>query len=119
MTHVAGWEPRFIGLGADGFFKIILRRHPTLVCWSWAVEWNHNYRVIGLAGPEPDLTQSKPEFPPLEVTTLRPAPGVTLRMRDEVELPEVEDVLFHWPGDESLDEGPVGGAHESRTPTSE
>ena len=50
MDAVVNWEPRVLAIGADGFFKAIIRRHPAAVCWSWALEWNHKYRIVGFFG---------------------------------------------------------------------
>ena len=47
---VKDWEPRFIGTGARGFFVVAIRRHPDAATWSWALEWNQNYRLIGFFG---------------------------------------------------------------------
>jgi len=37
MEAVINWEPRWIGNGANGFFKSAIRRHPSEACWSWAI----------------------------------------------------------------------------------
>lgn len=50
MDAVIGWEPRVLAIGADSFFKIVIRKHPTEKCWSWGLEWNHGYRLVGFAG---------------------------------------------------------------------
>jgi len=50
MDAVYGWEPRVLAVTADGFFKIAIRRRPSADCWSWAVEWNRQYRVVGFCG---------------------------------------------------------------------
>ena len=102
MDHVVGWEPRFVGHGANGFFNIIVRRHPSLVCWSWGVEWNCSYRVIGLAGEPGDVDKATPAFPPLKVREFRTANGHTFRIRDDVPLPDEDDRMFYWPDMEAV-----------------
>ena len=95
MSRVLEWEPRIMASTADGFFKIALRRCPNAVCWSWALEWNENVRVIGFCG----------ENGPIEATIgALPAPCVSaipvshghLAVRVEEELKADEDLLFRW-----------------------
>lgn len=50
MRLVIDWELRLKTEPADGYFKVIIRKNPESACWSWALEWNKNYRVIGLFG---------------------------------------------------------------------
>lgn len=95
MRGVVTWEPRCIAVAADGYFKIAIRRHPTITCWSWAVEWNHNMRVIGFAGErgpiEPLFEGMQIEEP---VATTRGADGSITRFRLEVPLSPDDDILF-------------------------
>lgn len=104
MDHVLEWEPRFVASGADGFFRIIIRRHPSLVCWSWALEWNCNYRIIGLAGELADVDAAIPVLPALNVREFRGPGGQILRMRVDVPLAEGDDKLFYWPSSHAVDD---------------
>jgi len=97
MDQVVEWEPRFMGPGADGFFKIIIRRHPTLVCWSWAVEWNHKIRVIGFAGERPAVEEVAKAIPPLQVQSMYEGLRSSFRLRHEVSISDDDDRLFYWP----------------------
>ncbi len=52
MKSVANWHLRWVGITASANFKSIVRCHPDLPCWAWALEWNRNYRVIGFVGSQ-------------------------------------------------------------------
>ena len=62
MQMVHSWEPRVLVDTAGGFFKVAIRKHPEhSACWSWALEWNQNYRLIGFFGdPASGDTQNRP-----------------------------------------------------------
>ncbi|RIL06415.1 MAG: hypothetical protein DCC71_06810 [Proteobacteria bacterium] len=95
MHGVSGWEPRCVAIAADRFFKAVIRRHPEATCWSWAVEWNHNLRVIGFAGDRAPIDAIFAASPPAESRIVgRGADGSILRLRVEVPLEAHEDVLF-------------------------
>lgn len=94
MAAVVTWEPRVIAIGADGFFKAIIRRHPAAVCWSWALEWNHKYRIVGFFGEHKVAQQIVGAFPSIEVTTITQGPDKYLRYRIETPLAEEDDTLF-------------------------
>jgi len=95
MRAVSSWEPRFVSSTvAQGFFKIAIRRHPSAACWSWALEWNHNLRVVGLFG---DFEACKEMAAGLSRLDLQPVPtsdGAALAARRDVPLPEGDDILF-------------------------
>jgi len=96
MKAVVDWEPRFLGVGADGFFKVIIRRHPSEVCWSWGLEWNQKYRIVGFFGEENPVRDVANTFPPLEVKTLAQDSNSFIKHRVEKGLDEDDDLLFHW-----------------------
>lgn len=50
MKSVCEWEPRWRGITANGFFKGIIKKHPSEKCWSWALEWNKSCRLVGFFG---------------------------------------------------------------------
>ena len=52
MTDTSAWEPICIAILADGYFRLVLRKHPTLELRSWALEWNGRLRVFGVHGEE-------------------------------------------------------------------
>jgi hypothetical protein len=94
MNSVANWEPRFVAIGADGFFKAIIRRHPSTVCWSWAIEWNQQYRIVGFFGEREPAESIVNTFPYLEAVTLAQGPDQYLRARKEKKLDNEDDILF-------------------------
>ena len=96
MSAVANWEPRLIGNTADGYFRSIIRRHPSAECWSWAVEWNKNYRVVGFFGSRRSAEEIVKSFQPPEMTNLVNVDNLHLRYRSEVKLAEEDDLLFVW-----------------------
>ncbi|GMT43861.1 MAG: hypothetical protein IEMM0003_0680 [bacterium] len=65
MKSVIDWEPRFLGITADEYFKVVIRRHPSEVCWAWGLEWNKQYRVVGYFGEETTVKKIVSTFPQL------------------------------------------------------
>jgi len=95
MRTVLNWQSRVVGSLADGFFKIAIRRHPSDVLWSWALEWNQNIRMLGFLGEEAAVMSVAAARPMLQVFPIGSSPdGGELRMREEIALPEEEDELF-------------------------
>lgn len=96
MSAVLDWEPRVLATTADGHFKIVIRRHPDAICWSWALEWNHNYRIIGFFGERKPTEELMQSFPSLNLTTVAQGQNGWLRFRTNATLPDDEDTLFCW-----------------------
>lgn len=44
------WDHRLVLNTASGYFRAVIRRHPSAQCWAWALEWNESYRLAGLFG---------------------------------------------------------------------
>jgi hypothetical protein len=94
---VDGWENRLTCIQANGHFKASIRRHATSACWSWALEWNLNYRLIGFFG-EPEVAAALiGSFPPPVVWRAPPNAEGIRTMREELSLPEEADKLFTLP----------------------
>ena len=96
MQSVVDWEPRWIGHTAGGYFKSIIRRHPSEDCWSWALEWNNNYRLVGFFGGLEPVRTIVNSFPEPDMTTLPTGTGMTVRFRENTGLDEEKDILFVW-----------------------
>lgn len=95
MATVVAWQPRVLGTIADGFFRVAIRRHPELVVWSWALEWNQSLRVIGFVGEAESVEAIKSSAPDVPMDVLGRLPdGSELRMRSEVALDPGDDLLF-------------------------
>lgn len=100
MRSVSAWEHRLLLDAAKGFFKAMIRRHPTEQCWAWALEWNTNYRILGFFG-DPDLCdQLETGLPVLEVSTIGRTNDGEFRSRLERALCPSDDTLFSSPLDE-------------------
>lgn len=94
MEVVVDWEPRVLASAADDYFRVALRRHPTEICWSWALEWNSNMRLIGFLGEEPVVRQLVQGLPTLVVRDFPVTPTSGYRIREEVPLSPEQDILF-------------------------
>jgi hypothetical protein len=94
MTAVRDWEQRLIAITADGFFKVAIRKHPSEVCWSWALEWNRNCRVIGFFGDQSTAEPLIRTFSAPEMFVFGQSPGGQLRFREELRLNDEQDILF-------------------------
>jgi hypothetical protein len=96
MKAVVAWEPRVLASTAEGFFKIAIRKHPEADCWSWAVEWNMNYRLVGFFGDVAAANAVIRGFPPLELKTIAEGPNSFVRYHPDTPLVDHEDRLFYW-----------------------
>jgi hypothetical protein len=94
MGMTKDWDPRFVFKGQEVFFKAIIRRRLPDELWSWAVEWNQSFRIIGFYGDENLVDQALDELPLLRGKSLIERPDRYVRMRTETALPEREDNLF-------------------------
>lgn len=95
MDKVRDWDLRMHAIGADTFFKLIIRRCPQgREVWAWAVEWNHSMRVVGFAGREDAVTDVAADAPELAFDVVHEGPAEWVRMRTDVPLPAEEDDLF-------------------------
>ncbi|MBK6999042.1 MAG: hypothetical protein IPH35_03380 [Rhodoferax sp.] len=94
MNSVQSWEPRFLVTTAGGYFKAAVRRHPSAATWSWAVEWNQSYRVVGFLGEREPAAEVVKSFPALQAHTVMQGKDDWVRYRTESNLAEDEDFLF-------------------------
>lgn len=94
MKKVVIWDERLVGYTADGYFRMAIRRMKGSPCWSWALEWNRNLRVLGFFGEEGIVKNAASELPELEFQNLETSDGSLVRHRREEPLPEAEDELF-------------------------
>lgn len=94
MRTVELWDCRFLAISADGFFKLITRKHPSAETWAWALEWNHNRRLIGFFGELEPAQMIFDSLPRLTAKTVYQAPNESLSYRRDVALNEEEDTLF-------------------------
>jgi hypothetical protein len=96
MRKVLPWDYRLIAPGlANGFFRVAIRRRVDANCFSWALEWNRNLRLIGFFGNEADV---KPEFdsiPDIRPQFDRSIETPQFSVVNDVPLAGSDDVLFH------------------------
>ncbi len=97
MKETIDWDYRLIVTTASGYYRAVIRRHPSAECWSWAVEWNDCYRLVGFLGEVEPAKVIAAGFPALPVHSVAEAPNRWLRYRAEEPLPEHEDTLFYVP----------------------
>lgn len=95
MKAVSNWQPKFLGITANGFFKIIIKKHPLVSCWSWAVEWNKSYRLLGFLGCRRTAEDIVHQIPKLQWQMLTHKQETTQYYREEVKLNDNDDTLFN------------------------
>ncbi|WP_421937610.1 hypothetical protein [Phenylobacterium sp.] len=92
---VANWDLRIHAIGADGFFKIMIRRHPEdRLVWCWALEWNQNQRVVGFMGDRQEIARIAKQLAVPDVYAVSEGSAGQRWFRPEAPLPESEDTLF-------------------------
>jgi|SRR5579859_8129525 len=94
MKTVLDWTPRLVAVGANGFFRVAIRRHPSAICWSWALEWNHKHRIIGFFGEQAQAEAVFANFPQPQTHIIAQSANECLRVREEIALSQEEDQLF-------------------------
>lgn len=92
--HVASWEPRVLATAAEDYFRVAIRRHPEAETWSWALEWNSSFRLIGFFGAREPAQAVVDGLPHPEVVDIPSSPTSGFRYRVEVSLPDDDDQLF-------------------------
>lgn len=95
MDLIRDWEPVLLIDTANGFFKAAMRRDTaTGEFFSWAVEWNTNFRVTGFIGEVDILERRLRDFPSLTEMTVGESPEGTVRARLNHPLNSEQDDLF-------------------------
>lgn len=98
MHAVSGWDDRFVGVTANGFFKVAIRRNPNAECWAWALEWNKSYRVIGFFGAFQPIEEFARTLPPVVGPPIGSDSESVWTMREEMPLDDQDDILFDRAG---------------------
>jgi hypothetical protein len=94
---VGGWLARFVAGTAKGYFQAAIRRDPWAECWSWALEWNGNYRVIGFCGDQGAIDSHFSRLPLLETSVFDESTGGQVHLRIERPLASGDNRLFERP----------------------
>ncbi len=95
MRKTSGWDHRLIAVAASGFYKVEIRKHETLPCWSWAVEWNDCYRMVGFFGTVEHIESFIAEFPMLETLVIQQSASSGILFRQDQEITAGDDTLFN------------------------
>lgn len=95
---VHDWEPRLLATTAiaDGYYKVAIRKHPDDFCWSWALEWNHNFRCVGFFGEEKACHAVEQSVARNTAHLIVDSPQRKLAIRREVQIVQGDDVLFRY-----------------------
>ncbi|WDM67473.1 HNH endonuclease [Xanthomonas cucurbitae] len=99
MEVTRHWELRTHGITAEGFFKIVIRKCPTMQLWSYAVQWNHSMRVLEFSGEPNLMSKLLVEHPfPTEAhgNTWPHDEGGFSNFTAEVPFDYEHDALFSW-----------------------
>lgn len=95
---VLNWLPCLRADGADGYFRIHLRRHKDLGIMSWALEWNKGMRVVGFVGATDAITHIISSCPIETAGIVHDDGNERLVFREHVALDCAQDTLFGWQG---------------------
>ncbi len=96
MATVSSWEPRYLAYGPDDFFNVVIRKHPTANCWSWGLEWNQSFRIMGFFGERAVVDAVCDQIPPMKMQYLHVNGSNFVRGRSEEPLLPEHDNLFYW-----------------------
>ena len=94
MAEVQPWDYCLVLTTASGYFRAMIRRHPSAECWAWAIEWNGCYRLVGFFGELAAAQKIAGRMPSLEAHPLAGGSTAAARYHIEQALPENEDTLF-------------------------
>lgn len=89
----SSWQTRIWANAANDNFRIAVR-DDGMRTYSFAVEWNQAYRVIGFFGDGDALQSYVDGFPVAQMSQLGP-----YRIREEVPVSADEDTMFQDPQD--------------------
>lgn len=95
MKETHSWDYRWFGITADGFFKSVIRKHPTRDCWAWALEWNLSHRVIGFCGDREVAVDIFSKFLKPKIEIIEEG-GKKVTLKSDMKLDDSEDVLFNF-----------------------
>jgi hypothetical protein len=94
MATVSTWDYRLIATTAQGYYRVAIRKHPSADCWSWAVEWNDCYRLVGFFGDMQATHALAAVMQAGSSSTAVESPAEQTRYRIEKPLPAEDDLLF-------------------------
>lgn len=102
MAETSDWDWRVHAVTADGYFKLAIKKHPDRENWSFALEWNESYRIVGFFGDIAGVVELRNRLPELAMQTIHGQSDDWVRHRLEVPLTDEDDKLFDPPDDVSF-----------------
>ncbi|WP_157201463.1 hypothetical protein [Massilia sp. Root418] len=99
--YVFDWLPCLRADGADGYFRIHIRRHKELAMISWALEWNKGMRVVGFVGGTDAIRQVVSSCSVEPSGIIHDQDGERIVFHKHVALDGDQDLLFGWQGFET------------------
>ncbi len=104
QSLIGTWPHDVHAVGAEGYFKTVIRRavEPVQPLWGWASEWNRAFRVIGFFGDADAVASAVQRLPvPRKVLVekgIHPTKGpFETWMRADVPMADGDDHLFSPP----------------------
>ena len=99
MEETKDWDWRVYAVTADGYFKLTIKKHIDELVWSFAVEWNESYRIVGFFGDTAGLIKLRDGLPEVAMQTIQAKGDDWVRHRREVPLSDDDDTIFDPPLD--------------------
>jgi len=89
------WDFRFGGgPTSSGYFQALIKKHPSETLWSWALEWNCNYRIFGFLGNRSEANKIISGFEPPQKSGPYSGEEAVFFSRKESPLLEDDDDFF-------------------------
>lgn len=92
--RTAKWDYRLILTTANGFFRVAIRKHPSSDTWSFALEWNSQFRLVGFFGDEDVCIAEAVSMPRLSGSVFPQEDGGWFAIRPEMPIDTNQDILF-------------------------
>jgi hypothetical protein len=92
--RVRAWDVRLVATTAAAHYRVAIRKHPAEAMWSFALEWNRNYRLVGLFGDEAACAAEHNALPRLEPDSVHEDGPNLYLVRKGRPLDAGDDVLF-------------------------
>lgn len=90
------WSLRFAAGTSSGYYCALIKKHPAHELWSWALEWNQNFRLFGFFGDKELAKKIVSDFAvPKREGPFSGPDGSTFFATTEIALDEDQDVFFH------------------------
>lgn len=95
---VEHWDHRVHGVAASGYFGVCIKKSPDpRELWSWALEWNRTFRLIGFIGNEDAAREAARGLVWPKKHVHQTGPESSWAFWAEERLPDNEDKLFRPP----------------------